>query len=85
MQVTKAPEAKIKWGMLDVDSEKALHAWAQDNIKSLVASFGVPKSELDKRESELKEFGDALFDKIYSVGYDEGHESASCEENGEGL
>ena len=77
-KLTKAPEIKINWGMQDLENQKEWKNWVFKNLCT------INKNE-DLSPTELKELAFELFDEIHQCGYEEGYDSAKCDNEGEGL
>ena len=77
-ELTKAPEIKINWGLQDPENEKE---WKNQVFENLCT---INMNE-DLSPTELKEVAFELFDGIYQCGYEEGYDSAKCDNEGEGL
>ena len=77
-KLTKAPETKINWGLQDPENEKEWKNWVFENLCTI-------NMNEDLSPTELKEVAFELFDGIHQCGYEEGYDSAKCDNEGEGL
>ena len=85
-ELTTRPVAEIRWGMLSPDSKDKIQDWMIQNMRrflreemQLSVPFLVPK------DKDIQTFCKELFDEIHQVGYEEGYDSAQCDNEGEGL
>lgn len=78
IKLTKAPETKINWGLQDPENEKEWKHWVLENLCTINMTEDLSPTELEKLASEL-------FDEIHHCGYEEGYDSAKCDNEGEGL
>ena len=78
IQLSKAPEIKINWGMQDLENEKEWKNWVFENLCTINMNEDLSPTELEELASEL-------FDGIHQCGYEEGYDSAKCDNEGEGL
>ena len=78
IQLSKAPEIKINWGLQGPENEKEWKNWVFENLCTI-------NMNKDLSPTELKEVAFELFDGIYQCGYEGGYDSAKCDNEGEGL
>ena len=79
------PQYKINWGLLNPESEKKIKEWLDDNVRNLCSNVMLEIKDIDKCHSFVKTFVDEVYDQIHHVGYEEGYDSAECDNEGEGL
>ena len=78
LNLSKAPEIKINWGMQDPENKKEWKNWVFETLCTINMIEDLSPTELEKVASEL-------FDEIHQCGYEEGYDSAQCANEGEGL
>ena len=77
---TEFPQYEINWGMLD--SEDKIKEWLTENITNLLM-MNIKNKAL--YHSYIDSLVNDIYDNIHKVGYDEGYDSAQCNNEGEGL
>ena len=80
------PQYEINWGLLNPESEKKIKEWLKQNTINLCSNVKM-RLENNNRDvmSLIKTFVDEVYDQIHQVGYEEGYDSAQCDNEGEGL
>ena len=78
IQLSKAPEIKINWGMQDLENEKEWKNWVFENLCTINMNEDLSPTGLEGVASEV-------FDEIHQCGDEEGYDSAKCDNEGEGL
>lgn len=78
LNLSKVPEIKINWGMQDPKNEKEWKNWVLENLCTINMTEDLSPIELEKLASDL-------FDEIHQCGYEEGYDSAKCDNEGDGL
>ena len=79
---TEFPQYEINWGMLDSEDKTKIKAWLTENITNLLM-MNIKDTALCR--SYIDTLVNDIYDNISQVGYDEGHDSAQCDNEGEGL
>jgi len=79
------PPYKIKWGLLNPESEKKIKEWFEDNVINLCSNVMIEIENTKKCRSFIDSFVNEVYDQIHQVGYEEGYDSAECDNEGEGL
>lgn len=79
------PQYKINWGMLSQESEKEIKEWLDDNVRNLCSNVMIEIKDTKKCLSFIETFVNEVYDQIHQVGYNEGYDSAECDNLGEGL
>lgn len=79
---TEFPQYKINWGMLDSEDKTKIKAWLTENITNLIM-MNIKNTTLC--HSYIDTLVNDIYDNISQVGYDEGYDSAQCDNEGEGL
>ena len=74
------PQYEIKYGMLNPESEKRIKEWLEQNTINLCSNV---KMRLENNNSDImsliKSFVAEVYDQIHQVGYEEGYDSAECD------
>ena len=79
------PQYNIEWGQLRVEDAIKIREWLDDNVRNLCSNVMLEIKDTDKCLSFVKTFVDEVYDQIHQVGYEEGYDSAECDNEGEGL
>ncbi len=79
------PQYKINWGMLSQESKKEIKEWLDDNVRNLCSNVMIEIEDTKKCVSFIQTFVNEVYDQIHQVGYEEGYDSAECDNLGEGL
>lgn len=77
------PRYEIKYGRLHPESEKGIKEWLEQNTINLCSNV---KMRLENNNSNImfliKSFVAEVYDQIHQVGYEEGYDSAECDNEG---
>lgn len=76
LKLPKAPEVKLAYSFLQNEAE--WKAWTQDVLKTLANTLE-NCSEADK-EAFIEQAATELYEEIQQCGYEEGYDTANCEE-----
>lgn len=79
------PQYKISWGMLNQNDEKKIKEWLDDNVTNLCSNVLIEIKDTNKCRDFIESFVRDVYDQIHQVGYEEGYDSAECDNEGEGL
>lgn len=79
---TEFPQYEINWGMLDSEDKTKIKEWLTENITNLIM-MNIKNTTLCR--SYIDTLVNDIYDNISQVGYDEGYDSAQCDNEGEGL
>lgn len=79
------PQYKINWGILSQESEKEIKEWLDDNVRNLCSNVMIEIEDTKKCVSFVQTFVNEVYDQIHQVGYEEGYDSAECDNLGEEL
>ena len=79
---TEFPQYEINWGMLDSEDKIKIKEWLTENITNLLM-MNIKNKAL--YHSYIDSLVNDIYDNIHKVGYDEGYDSAQCNNEGEGL
>jgi len=79
------PQYKIKYGMLHPESEKRIKEWLDDNVTNLCSNVMININDIKKCRDFVQSFVNEVYNQIHQVGYEEGYNSAECDNEGEGL
>jgi len=79
------PQYEIKWGTLHPESEKEIKEWLDDNVRNLYCNISLNIKDTEKCRDFVKSFVDEVYYNIHQVGYEEGYDSAECDNEGECL
>jgi hypothetical protein len=71
MKLTKSPKIDIRYGMQTQENRKEWINWVIENLAAI---------NLNTSENDLKQIATQLFAEILQCGYEEGYDSAACEE-----
>lgn len=82
---TEFPQYEINWGMLDSEDETKIKEWLTENITSLCSNVMMNIKNTTLYHSYIDTLVNDIYDNISQVGYDEGYDSAQCDNEGEGL
>ena len=82
---TEFPQYKINWGMLDSKDKTKIKEWLTENITSLCSNVMMNIKNTTLCHSYIDTLVNDIYDNISQVGYDEGYDSAQCDNEGEGL
>ena len=81
------PKTEIRWGMLTSESEANIKNWivssTHELVKAKIAAHG--KLSPDDWIKLYKDFANMIYDNIHQIGYEEGYDSAECDNEGDGL
>ncbi len=85
-KLSKRPEAVVRWGLLQKDSEEKIQDWLKYNMrKFLLDEMHIPVGSVVPYNKEIERFCEDIYIELHDVGYKEGSESARCDAEGEGL
>lgn len=73
------PQYKIKWGMLNQEDEKKIKKWLDDNVTNLCSNVMIEINDTAKCRDFIESFVRDVYDQIHQVGYEEGYDSAQCD------
>lgn len=79
---TEFPQYETNWGMLDSEDKTKIKAWLTENITNLIM-MNIKNTTLCR--PYIDTLVNDIYDNISQVGYDEGYDSAQCDNEGEGL
>ena len=79
---TEFPHYEINWGMLDSEDKVKIKEWLTENIINLLM-MNIKNKAL--YHSYIDTLVNDIYDNVHRVGYDEGYDSAQCDNEGEGL
>lgn len=82
---TEFPQYEINWGVLDSEDEVKIKEWLTENITSLCSNVMMSIKNKALYHSYIDSLVNDIYDNISQVGYDEGYDSAQCDNEGEGL
>lgn len=82
---TEFPHYEINWGVLDSEDKTKIKAWLTENITSLCSNVMMSIKNKALYHSYIDSLVNDIYDNISQVGYDEGYDSAQCDNEGEGL
>lgn len=82
---TEFPQYEINWGMLDSEDETKIKEWLTENITSLCSNVMMNIKNTTLCRLYIDTLVNDIYDNISQVGYDEGYDSAQCDNEGEGL
>ena len=82
---TEFPQYEINWGMLDSEDKTKIKEWLTENITSLCSNVMMNIKNTTLCYSYIDTLVNDIYDNISQVGYDEGYDSAQCDNEGEGL
>ena len=82
---TEFPQYEINWGMLDSEDKTKIKEWLAENITSLCSNVMMNIKNTTLCRSYIDTLVNDIYDNISQVGYDEGYDSAQCDNEGEGL
>lgn len=82
---TEFPQYEINWGMLDSEDETKIKEWLTENITSLCSNVMMSIKNKALCRSYIDTLVNDIYDNISQVGYNEGYDSAQCDNEGEGL
>ena len=82
---TEFPQYEINWGMLDSEDEVKIKEWLTENITNLYMNVMMNIKNTTLCKSYIDSLVNDIYDNISQVGYDEGYDSAQCDNEGEGL
>lgn len=82
---TEFPQYEINWGMLDSEDKVKIKEWLTENITNLYMNVMMNIKNTTLCKSYIATLVNDIYDNISQVGYDEGYDSARCDNEGEGL
>lgn len=82
---TEFPQYEINWGVLDSEDKVKIKEWLTENITSLCSNVMMSIKNKALYHSYIDSLVNDIYDNISQVGYDEGYDSAQCDNEGEGL
>lgn len=82
---TEFPQYEIAWGMLNSEDKVKIKEWLTENITSLCSNVMMNIKNTTLYHSYIDTLVNDIYDNISQVGYDEGYDSAQCDNEGEGL
>ena len=82
---TEFPQYEINWGMLDSEDNVKIKEWLTENITNLYMNVMMNIKNTTLCKSYIDTLANDIYDNIHKVGYDEGYDSAQCDNEGEGL
>lgn len=82
---TDFPQYEIHWGMLQGADEVKIKEWLTENIINLCVNINLNIKDTTLCHSYIDTLVRDIYDNIHQVGYDEGYDSAQCDNEGEGL
>lgn len=82
---TEFPQYEINWGILDSEDQTKIKEWLTENITSLCSNVMMNIKNTTLYHSYIDTLVNDIYDNISQVGYDEGYDSAQCDNEGEGL
>lgn len=74
MQKPTTPDVIINWGNQSPENEKEWKAWVAEMIRYAVHNT-----------AEIDDIARDIFDEVHQIGYEEGYDSAECDNEGDGL
>lgn len=82
---TEFPQYEINWGMLNGADEIKIKEWLTENITNLCSNVMMSIKNKVVYHSYIDSLVNDIYNNISQVGYDEGYDSAQCDNEGEGL
>lgn len=82
---TEFPQYEINWGMLNGADEIKIKEWLTENITNLCSNVMMSIKNKAVYHSYIDSLVNDIYNNISQVGYDEGYDSAQCDNEGEGL
>lgn len=79
------PQYDIEWGQLRVEDAIKIREWLDDNVRNLCSNVMLEIKDTKKCLSFIETFVNEVYHNIHQVGYEEGYNSAECDNKGEGL
>lgn len=71
--------------MLNQESEKEIKEWLDNNVRNVCSNVILEIKDTKKCLSFIETFVNEVYHNIHQVGYEEGYDSAKCDNEGEGL
>ena len=80
------PHVETRWGMLPADEEDKVKLWLANCTNELIRAIDMSRQlDYETYSSTLNNFVRMVYDEIHQIGYNEGYDSAQCDNEGEGL